>query len=55
MLLSDNNQQRWLEESGQCLENVDRTHLILASRKPVLKKPCVKFINSHKDPVTETW
>ena len=32
------NQQRWFEESGQCLENVDRTHLVLASGKPVLQK-----------------
>ena len=32
------NQQRWLEESGQCLENVDRTHLVPASGKPVLLK-----------------
>ena len=31
-------QQRWLEESGQWLENVDRTHLVLASGKPVLQK-----------------
>ena len=32
------NQQRWLEESGQWLINVDRTHLVLASGKPVLPK-----------------
>ena len=32
------NQLRWLEESGQWLENVDQTHLILASGKSVLKK-----------------
>ena len=32
------NQRRWLEESGQWLENVDRTHLVLASGKPVLQK-----------------
>ena len=25
------NQRRWLEESGQWLENVDQTHLVLAS------------------------
>ena len=30
------NQWRWLEESGQWLENVDRTHLILASGQPEL-------------------
>ena len=32
------NQSRRLEESGQWLENVDRTHLDLASGKPVLQK-----------------
>ena len=30
--------RRWLEESGQRLENLDRTHLVLASGKPVLQK-----------------
>ena len=33
------NQQRWLEESGQWLENVD---LVLASGKPVLQKKSTK-------------
>ena len=32
------NQQRWLEENGQWLENVDQTHLGLASGKLVLQK-----------------
>ena len=32
------NQQRCLEESGQWLENVDQTLLVLASRKLVLHK-----------------
>ena len=33
------NQQRWLEESGKWLENVDRTHPVLANGKqPVLQK-----------------
>ena len=32
------NQRRWLEESGQWHENVDRTHLDLASDKPVSQK-----------------
>ena len=32
------NQRRRLEESGQWLESVDRTHLVLASGKPVLQK-----------------
>ena len=31
------NQGRWLERSGQWLENIDRTHLGLASGKPLLK------------------
>ena len=32
------NQLHWLEESGQWLEHVDRTHLVLASGKSVLRK-----------------
>ena len=32
------NQRRWLEESGHWLENVDQTHLVLASGKTVLQK-----------------
>ena len=32
------NQRRWLQESGPWLENVDRTHLVLASGKPALQK-----------------
>ena len=32
------NQQHWLEESGQWLVNVDRTHLVMANGKPVPKK-----------------
>ena len=32
------NQRGWLEESGQWLENVDPTHLVQASGKPVLQK-----------------
>ena len=31
-------QWRWIEESGQWLENIDQTHLVLASGKPVLPK-----------------
>ena len=31
-------QRRWLEESGQCLENADRTHLVLASDKASTRK-----------------
>ena len=34
--ITEVNQWRWLEESGQWLENVDRTHLVLVSGKPVL-------------------
>ena len=29
---------QWLEESGEWLEIIDRTHLVLASGKPVLRK-----------------
>ena len=36
--VSEVNQRHWFEESGQWLENVDRTHLILAIAKPVLQK-----------------
>ena len=32
------NERRWLEESGRWLENVDRTHVVLASGNPVLQK-----------------
>ena len=32
------NQWRWLEESGQWLENVYQSHLVLDSVKPVLPK-----------------
>ena len=32
------NQWRWLDESGQWLEIVDQTHLVLAGRKAVLQK-----------------
>ena len=42
------NQRRWLEESGQWLENVDQTHLVLDSGKPVLQKKLVTlFFNFH--------
>ena len=36
------NQWRWLEESGQWLENVDPTQLVLASSKPVLQKDLLR-------------
>ena len=38
------NQRRWLEESGQWLENVDRTHLVLATGKPVLQKNVLSVV-----------
>ena len=37
-MFAEVNQRLWFEESGQWLENVDRTHMILASGKPVLLK-----------------
>ena len=41
-------QQRWLEESGQWLENVHQTHLVLASGKPVLQKTMCSDCQSSK-------
>ena len=42
------NQHRWLEESGQCFENVNQTHLVLASGKSVLQKSVgFRVINKH--------
>ena len=32
------NKWRCLDESGQCLENADQTHLVLASGKLVLQR-----------------
>ena len=32
------NQRRWLEETGQWLENVDQIHPVLANGKPILQK-----------------
>ena len=39
-------QQHWLEESGHWLENVDRTHLVLAS-EPELQKTRLLFFKLH--------
>ena len=38
MLLERVNQWRFIDESGQRLENINRTHLVLASGKQVLQK-----------------
>ena len=38
--------QRWLEKSGHLLENVDQTHLVLASGKPELQKRCCLYKGS---------
>ena len=40
------NQRRCLEETGQWLENVDRTHLVLASGKLVQHKNKIKIIHA---------
>ena len=40
-------QQFWIEESGQWLENVDRTHQVLASGKPVQQKDPLNGQNGH--------
>ena len=41
--LAEINQWRCLEESGQWLENVDGTHLVLASGKLELQKILLQF------------
>ena len=38
MYFPEVNQQRWLEESRQWLENVDRTHLVPAKGQASTKK-----------------
>ena len=40
------NQQRCLVESGQWLENADRTHLVLAIGKLVLQKNIAAFLQN---------
>ena len=45
------NQRRCLEESGQRLENVDQTHLVLASGKLVLHKNLWMFLGPNPDPL----
>jgi len=42
------NQRHCLEESGQRLENADRTHLVVASGKLVLQKPSFSLFWSEK-------
>ena len=42
VFVSEFNHRRCLEESGQRRENVDQTHLVLASGKLVLRKVWVK-------------
>ena len=44
--ITEVNQRHCLEESGQWLENVDQTHLVLASGKPVLQKYIKGLIKS---------
>ena len=38
MDVAEVNQQRWFEESGQWLKNVDGTHLVLARSNPSTAK-----------------
>ena len=38
------NQQRWLEESGQWLENVDRTHLVQTHQKSTWQNGCQRLL-----------
>ena len=48
-------QRCWLEESGQWLDNVDRTHLVLASGKPVLQKKFASYGNSQSVNLRYGW
>ena len=41
------NQLHCLEESGQRLENVDQTHLVLAGGKMYCKKICIDWISTN--------
>ena len=55
MDVAEVNQQRWFEESGQWLKNVDGTHLVLASDQPVLqKRKMARQQSSHKLNVQDT-
>ena len=45
---SEVNQRHWLEESGQLLENVDQTHLFLASGQ-YYKKEAAKGLKLTRD------
>ena len=38
IIVAEVDQQRWLEESGPWLENVDQSHLVLARGNLVLQK-----------------
>ena len=49
MDIAEVNQQPWLEESGQWLENVYQTHLVLASGKVVLQ------LNGHFQAGLRVW
>ena len=47
-------QWRWLEECGQRLENVDQSHLVLASGKLVLQKTSsAKHLKNQ--PILTSW
>ena len=50
MLLAEVNPRRCLEESEQWLENVDRTHLVLACGNLALQK---KYINTQHSVFTQ--
>ena len=49
------NQRQCLEESGQWLENVDRTHLVLASGKLVLQKRNICNLLTFSPILTCRW
>ena len=49
------NQQRWLEKSGQWLENADQTFLVLASDKPVVQKESFMYQETSTNLSIEIW
>ena len=53
--IAEVNQRRSSEESGQGLENVDRTLLVLASGKLVLQVRTVSIKKWPLGPLTERW
>ena len=48
IVVAEVNQLRGLEESGQWFENVDQTHLVLASGKLLFQKSIMNILETQK-------